>query len=335
MININDVAKAAGVSVSTVSKAINDSGKVSNKTKEKVLDIAKELDYAPSRSAVQLVKGTEDTIGVVTSALDSSFNQSEFILEILSGIYNTAQKYGMRVSVFSIKTLKESNQNYVQFCKANNLSGLIIHGFEKTDKELIYLAESQIPSVFIDIEISGIKTANVSSNNIEICEEVVRRLVGLKHENIAFVQGSISSEVYSKRLLGYKNAVSKYNLQKEYIIESNSTREDTYNKVKDYLSENPNINALFCSSDLMGVGALYACLDLGFKVPHDISIIGFDGLNFADYLRPKLSTVKQDFYGIGSTCIDMLVNILNDFDVQLNVNVPCKIEFTESVSKKI
>lgn len=124
MININDVAKAAGVSVSTVSKAINDSGKVSNKTKEKVLDIAKELDYAPSRSAVQLVKGTEDTIGVVTSALDSSFNQSEFILEILSGIYNTAQKYGMRVSVFSIKTLKESNQNYVQFCKANNLSTL-------------------------------------------------------------------------------------------------------------------------------------------------------------------------------------------------------------------
>jgi LacI family transcriptional regulator len=332
MKTINDVAQMAGVSVATVSKVFNGRKGVSEETRQRVISIAEELDYFPNHSASQLARGITETIGVVFSMLESKTLQDEYLIRMINGIFNNAETLGYRILVFTTNTVERNNQNFVQFCRSNNLAGLIIHGLDRDDPQLDKLINSEVPCVFIDIDISGAKTTNISVDNVNACIEVVNILTGLNHEHIAFVSGNLHSSVAMDRLVGYRTGMNAKGLPL-HVIECDYSKANAYKLSKDYLLYHPEITAFFCASDLMAVGVLDACLELGYRVPEDISIIGFDNLSFTQHIKPQLSTVAQNFYEIGNQAVNLLVDITKGKKVENHNYVPYHIEMRKSTSR--
>jgi LacI family transcriptional regulator len=332
MKTINDVAQMAGVSVATVSKVFNGRKGVSEETRQRIINIAEELDYFPNHSASQLARGITETVGVVFSMLESKTLQDEYLIRMINGIFNNAEALGYRILVFTTNTVERNNQNFLQFCRSNNLAGLIIHGLDRDDPQLEKLINSEVPCVFIDIDISGPKTTNISVDNVNACVEVVNILTGLNHEHIAFVSGNLHSSVAFDRLIGYKNGMNAKGLPL-HVIECDYSKINAYKLSKEYLLYHPEITAFFCASDLMAVGVLDACLELGYKVPEDISIIGFDNLSFTQHMKPQLSTVAQNFYEIGNQAVNILMDITKGKKVENHNYVPYTIEMRQSTSR--
>lgn len=332
MHTINEVAKLANVSVSTVSKAFNGRKDISEKTRERILEAAKELGYSPNRFAVQLAGGKEDTIGVILSTLGRE-DIPEWMLGIISGIYGMAELLGYRVQIFTNISVIKSYSSYIQFCRANHLMGLIVQGLDKDDANLVALAESQVPTVLIDIDLHGMKITSISADNEKACMEVIDVLAGLGHREIAFVSGSERSYVAEERWKGFKNGMTRRNLPIAHRIESNFTTSDAYDQAKNYLLRHPEVTAFFCASDSMAVGVLNACLDLRYRVPEDISIVGFDNLSFTEHTRPRLSTVAQNFYDLGGTAANSLVDLHQGKEVSSHIFSEFTVMIRESVGK--
>lgn len=332
MKKITDVAEAANVSVSTVSKVLNGYKGVGSETREKVIRAAQELDYFPNHAASQLVNRREDTICVMLSSIGYMTSKDEFLVGLLSGIYHEAEARGLRVVIFTPDAILNMNQNYVQFCRSNNYIGFIIHGLQAEDPQIAHLAESEVPCVFIDNYVDGKKTATVSIDNRKACEEVVDKLVALGHRKITFVAGSLDSYVGIERKWGYDNAMEKHQLSSQIVI-GEFCYEDAYENVRRYILDCPETTALFCASDAMAAGAVNACLDSNFKVPKDISVFGFDDLSFASYFRPRLSTVVQNFYVMGAESARVLLQMFEGKDTKKKNYIDYKIEMRQSAAK--
>lgn len=333
MKTIKDIASLAGVSPATVSKAFNGHKSISEKTREMIFRMAEELDYFPNHSASQLARGKRETIGVVLSMMESRDIHAEYLIGIINGIFSKAESLSYRMLMFTPRTVERNNQNYVQFCRSNNLTGLIIHGLDRDDPQLEKLLISEVPCVFIDIDIAGTKTTNISVDNIMACREVVGILAGLSHKEIAFISGGEHSSVAVDRVKGYEAGMREHELE-PHVIPCDFSKDIAYAKAKDYLLYHPETTAFFCASDLMAAGVMDACTDLGYNIPDDISVVGFDDLSLSQYLKPKLSTVAQDFFEMGSHAVDLLVDITNDNIVQPHNYVPYKIQMRSSTSRR-
>lgn len=333
MTTMQDVAKLANVSVATVSKAFSGHKGVSQKTRDRIYSIAQELDYFPNRSASQLASGKKaDTIGVMIANMGDKEMHDEYMIGILNGVFKQSEILGYRVLLLTPNSIEQSNQNYVQYCHSNNLAGLIIHGLDHDDPQLDKLLSSEIPCVFIDNDIYGKKASNISIDNRKATSDGAEILIGLGHKNIVFVSGNPHASVALKRNNGYKDAMLKHNLSPK-ILSCDFNKDVAYKEVRDYLLINPSTTAIFCASDLMAIGALKACLSLGYNVPDDISIMGFDNLSFTEYIHPKMSTIAQDFFGLGSHSVILLEDIINDKEMQPVNFLEHKIVTRHSISR--
>jgi LacI family transcriptional regulator len=295
------------------------------------MQIVKEYDYSPSRTAQQLVNRAADTIGLIIPMMEYN-SPYEFLLGIIAGVYTFAENAGLRVSLFTSKTIERNHQSYVQFCNANNLIGTVIHGLDNTDPQILRLAASEIPCVFIDNAASGTKTCAVSVNNGLACEEVAALLAGLGHRDILYISGSPLAVVTEDRRAGYLRGAARYGITPR-VVEAWFSEDQAYEAAKAYILAHPAVTAIFAASDLMAVGAMNACLDLKYRVPDDISIVGFDDLSVSRHTRPLLTTVRQDFYKMGGKAAEMLMEIYNGTEVSGQYFVPYELKVRQSVAK--
>jgi DNA-binding LacI/PurR family transcriptional regulator len=317
MITIKDVARVAGVSVGTVSKVFNGCLSVKPGTRERIFKAAAELDYAPNRSARQLANGLADTIGVVLCQFGQQNSRDEYLIGLLSGIYNEAEKSGLRVAMFTPVTVEKANQNYVQFCRSNRLIGLIAHGYDSTDVKLTHLADSSVPSVFIDMmtDEKGTMAVTVATDNIAAAAEVTDNLIRFGHRKIVFVSGREQAWVTQQRLKGYMQRMQSSYLT-PVILQADFNTETSYERTVDFLARHADTEAFCCASDGIACGVLNACIKLGFKVPEDISVVGFDNLTLSGVTLPPLSTVAQDFFGMGCVSVQTLIKLSRSEPVQ-------------------
>ncbi|GHU01450.1 LacI family transcriptional regulator [Spirochaetia bacterium] len=332
MNRIIDVANAASVSVSTVSKVFNGYSDVADATRDKILQIARKLNYFPNHFASQLVRGKEESLCVILSMFGHSASKDEYLVGILSGIHSEAEKQGLRVIISTGDGIIGNNKNYVQYFHSNKFMGFIIHGLKANDPEIDHLLDNEIPCVFIDINISGKKTVSVTTDNVRSCAEVVDILAGLGHQHIVFVAGSEMAAVTMERIKGYKAGMKKNGLV-PVVVQADFTYEFTYKKVKERMLQAPETTALFCASDVMASAAMAACADLGYRMPDDVSIVGYDDLSFASYLRPKLSSVAQNFFAIGAESTATLINMHQGKEVKPVNYIPYEIRIRQSVAK--
>ncbi|MFB4164011.1 LacI family DNA-binding transcriptional regulator [Alteribacillus sp. JSM 102045] len=313
MTTIKDIAKEAGVSVTTVSRALNGYYDVNENTRKKIQQIAAELNYSPNSVARSLVTSKTKTIGLLVSELSRSALKDSFMVEIMGGLNAYAGEAGYDLILFSTDSAKQRLKSYSQLCRERQVEGAIMLGMKKDDPYLTEVIESNIPCVLIDIEMSGENVGYVTTDNEFGAQTAVKHLINLGHRNIAMVNGHDQALVSQHRLKGYKKELQEAGItfRQHWVVDGQFQEETAEKEAEKLLQEYPEISALFCASDLMALGAMRSAKKLGRNIPESLSIAGFDDIVLASYAHPPLTTVAQDKYKMGYEAGKLLLHILN------------------------
>lgn len=332
---IKDVAKEANVSIATVSFVINDSKPISEDTKNRVLKAIKSLNYHPSKSAVNLVSGKTGNIGFILT--DDHFLRTEpFYTTIFLGTEFEARSEGYYILLTSIKTNFDENDILPRFILNKSVDGIIIAG--KIPHLLIErISAYNLPTIFIDYIPTSNNYPLVLIDNIQGAQLATNHLIELGHTNIAFIGGDIEHPSLSHRLYGYKQALEKANIPiKNNLIITDAKypdRQHGFNSAKKLFSKNKNVSAVFACNDAMAIGVLQWLNENGFKVPQDISLVGFDDVDADIMLRPPLTTIRVPKIEMGVEALKLVINtVKNKKSLPKKVLVPVELIIRESTS---
>ncbi|MGL4452788.1 MAG: LacI family DNA-binding transcriptional regulator [Sarcina sp.] len=330
--NIKDIAKIAGVSVSTVSRVLNNSEEVSDSTKENILAIIKEYNYIPNNSARNLKLIKSNTIGVV---VHSGYNP--FFYELINIINVGLVNKGFNMVAQFMDSNKDSLLFIREFVKEKRLDGLICIGINFSEADIEIIKSINTPIVGISSNISDKVDGYVSNINIDdfaSAYDTVKYLEELGHKDIAII-GSISKEdrCGNVRMQGYEKAHKDLNLRtkKSFKEFGNYTFETGYSAMKKLLMKKKVPTAVFAISDIMAVGAARACDEMGYKIPEDISIIGFDGIDYTKYYNPPITTVKQPFEYMVKEGVQLIYELVNENGKHKNIIFETSILERESI----
>ncbi len=308
MVTIKDVAKEAGVSIATVSRVLNNSPRVNEETKKKVLEAIKKLGYSPNVVARSLAKKSLKTN--VISIMVPFFTR-DFFVEVLRGINNVISKTDYSIHLYNIERIEDREKIFSPEL-FNRCDGLIIVSFDIKKDEAKILKNAQKPVVLIDSyhpEFSSVYVDNKKGAYM-----AVRYLIATGRRNIAFVSGVINDPLgfmasyrrYEGLLEALKEAGIPFNPLLH--IQTGFSLEKGYRAGKTLISRGIPFDAVFCASDTQAIGLMGALLEEGIKVPEDVAIIGFDDISDARYLG--LSTVKQPMTEMGEVGAKILLDLL-------------------------
>jgi len=330
---IEHIAQLAKVSKATVSRVLNNSPKVTEETREKVMKVIKESGYYPSAMARRLTTNKAETIGlIIPSPQDKTFG-NPFYTEILRGFTHQAKIEGYDLLLF----INEHQFNYSKLFHDRRVDGLLLVGIKRNDKGITQLSKNKFPYILtgkIDY-----KEANyVDAENRRGAYQAVSHLINLGHKRIAYIGGSFEFVFNQERFEGYLSALRDHNLEygKELTMESISTQESGYEAMRKILKSSSIPTAVFAANDLDAIGAMKAIKDKGLRIPEDISLIGFDDIQLASYTEPSLTTVRQPIYEMGITAISLLVRLIEEKEKRPSrVELPTQLIIRESSGGKI
>jgi LacI family transcriptional regulator len=312
MASISDVAKLAGVSVTTVSKVINNYPDVSPKTRRKVLNIINEMKFQPNVVARGLVKGRSWSVGIF---LTSDFS-NPFVSVVMSGLKKTLENSGYDL-IYLSQGNKDPQYNFVKHCLSRNVDGVVVFGFTGDEKYVRELICSELPTVFIDIDLYGKRAGYITSDNVNGIFQAVEHLYNIGHQKIAYLTPKLGNYVTKIRYEGYVEALNQLSLDffQDYISVGTNlafSLQNGYELMAPLLSLPNPPTAVLCASDLLAIGAMRAMEERGLVVPRDMAVVGFDDSDLCDLTRPKLTTVRQDIKLIGERALGMLLEMIND-----------------------
>ncbi|MBO8161686.1 MAG: LacI family DNA-binding transcriptional regulator [Thermosipho sp. (in: Bacteria)] len=331
MATIKDIAKKAGVSISTVSYALNNSPKISQKTKEKIWKIANELNYQPNTFARSLKGKKRNLIGLVVHEIRGPYYQ-----ELVRGIQDVAVMYGYNLIIFCELENKEAAS--VDLLNNKIVDGALLLSSHITREHIEMLSKRDIPLVLMDRKIKMPKVSSVIINNQKGGKIVARHLYELGHRRIGYMHGALDSMEDKTRFKGFKNELKNkgINIDKRDILNGNFTEESGYKAMKNYLEKNGNniATAFFCANDEMAIGAISAIKEFGLNVPQDISIVGFDNILLSTYITPKLTTIKRPVYDLGKFAAYQLLNMLDGkSSEEVSIELDVELVIRESTEK--
>ncbi len=330
-VTIKDVARLSGVSISTVSRVINNSKPVSPEIKKKVLEVIKETGYKPNEIARTLVTKKSYLIGVVVTNLGDSY-----VADMVRGIEEVGKMYDYDILLCSTYGDEEAEEKYMQLLYRKQVEGIILISDIIKESVRSQIEEYKIPFVFLSRNSYEEEYPTVSVDSEIASYEMTKYIMSLGHKNIAYV-GNINEEnlVEEFKMLGYKNAVGENELVDERIYKTSGNAEhDGYEIGRKIINNNQNITAIYCSNDELAIGVMNYLYDNNIKVSEDISVCGFGDINISSVYRPKLTTVKEPFYDIGAVAIRRIIKELKgEKTKEIDIKLPFKIQKRESCSK--
>jgi len=293
-VTIKDVAQKAGVSITTVSRVLNDK-KVDEymrkETKNRILQAIKDLNFKPDKRAQSLRGLRTKIIGlVIPNRLDPYFEQ------LAAAVEQVCYKEGYGVLLCSSQNSIERESVYIDLLERQKVDAIILSTVGLKKDELNNLIERGIPIVLVDEDVPGVNAPAVFANNYMGGCQATQYLIDLGHRRISFVTGSMNPLSSKDRLRGGCETLKKNGLEpdRELIKERDCTYESGFEAGKQLLRESrDDFTAIFCSNDLMAFGAMQAIREKGMKVPDDYSIVGFDDMYFSSISSPQLTTVAQ------------------------------------------
>ncbi len=311
MSSLTDVAKRAQVSIATVSRVINHSDKVVEKTRVAVQKAMDELGYQPNRVARRLRQkgGRRHLLGLILPDI-----QNPFFAEIARGVEDVAyaNQFAMILCISDENPTKEAF--YLNVMQAESVDGVILPPIAERDAAVLKLAQSGMPIVTVDRTLHGASIDTVEVDNFQGAYEAVEHLIKLGHKRIALIAGRANLSTSRDRRRGYEEALAaaKLPVRPEYIRVGDNKQASGRGLADELLSLNPRPTALFVSNNLMAVGALEAIHMKKLKVPQEVALIGFDDLPWAEALDPPLTVVRQPAYEVGRAAAEMLLKRLGD-----------------------
>ncbi len=316
MVSIKDVAKAAGVSVSTVSRALNDYNDVGENTRKKIIDIAQNLGYRPSQSARNLSSKRKENVAILISGLGSNSPMDEFTGNVLKGLNSYIQGKNMTIAMYGISSEMQARQKLSEFCRQYSLSGVILAGLKIGDPYLEEIKHTDIPCVGIDIRLEGKMSASVLTNEVEAFREITNYAVEKGFSQPVLVKGKDEASVTLDRYKGFKKALKDKNIPDEVvdILDCRFDEDLAYKNVKAYIEKHKKTKgrAFICMSDLMAVAAVRAIEDLGYSLDEDFLVTGFDGIQLLNYIKPRIATIDQNMIRKGYEGMRLLMKIIKN-----------------------
>ncbi len=325
---MKDVAKKAGVSLSTVSRVINDSTLVSKDTADRVKTAIKELDYQINDSARALRTNISNLIGIIGAGMDNPF-----LMEVLTSVETEALKDSYNIIYGDSEGELEQELYYINMFKQKKIDGLVILTANFSEELIKAVKKSKIPSVFASGYLEDPELPAVTVNNIKAAEDVSSYLLKTA-DYFGVIRGPYRDSVASEeRMKGIINVFNKRNieLKDKYIAEGDFSYKSGYECAKTLLNNNPNLNSIFAFSDQMAIGAIKYCVDNDIQIPQEISIVGFDGIEASKYVNPSLSTVFQSGTELGTEIMKVLIKKINNEEIKNNkIFIPHKLIKRES-----
>lgn len=320
-VTIKDLARVAGVSHTTVSRALNGSELVKESTRKKIAKLAKELGYTPNINARSLVTNRSYVLGIFFTSLEVGTSTS-FLSEVIK---QTQRMLSSRYSI-SINSIDKAVQDIEHYSLSlSSYDGIIIISQSKSDDQFIEeVIKSGVPLVVLN------RKVDYQVNNYAIDEylgskSVTEMAIRMGHQRFALIQGIESFESSAQRTRGFADALEAAGL----IVDENLMKRGDYKPrsgnvaMRQILSSGQVPTCVICENDDMAVGALDACVELGYKVPDDISVIGFDDMSYSKYLMPPLTTVRKPTSEIIEKGVTKLMELLekNDHPVEVEQEV--------------
>ncbi len=313
-ITIVDVAKAAGVSRTTVSNILNGNYRCTEETKEKVLQKAKEMGYRPNIAAKTLVKNTSKLIGIIFPYyMDKSLlTGNPFYNLIIDGINSTLLEMGEYDLIINCISQKKGSSQIIDWIAMRNLDGIIVVG-DTDNKILREIEQEKIPMILVDnysfLSETLDTTVFINSDDEKGLYMATNYLLNKGHENIGFCSSYIGiSSVNTFRYEGYKRAIKEKNMN-ENIFETENVFFDSGVKIAGQIA-NSNLDSVVCTSDILALGLIKGLKMWGKSVPQDIEIIGFDNLDICSQYIPTLTTVNQDIFEKGKKAVSLLLQLI-------------------------
>jgi len=301
---MKDVAKAAGVHSSTVSRVINDNPNISKNTAKKVLSAIKKLDYTPNALARSLKTKKIQTLGMLIPDI-----ANPFFAGLARGVEDTANQHGFNVILCNTDDQLEKEKTYLRLLEERRVEGLILATAKIRDKSVMELEKSQFPYILLSRNIKELQENSISIDDITGGYLATQYLIGLGHRNIGHITGPYNTTAALDRIKGYKKALLNYRIpfNKQYIGEGDFRIKGGYQVMNQFLQLTNSPTAVFTANDLLAVGAIEAIRENGYDVPADFSIVGFDDIRLASYLSPPLTTIRQPMVEMGSLAITKLL----------------------------
>ena len=334
MVTIYDIAKETGYSAPTISKALNGTGGLSEKTREKILRQAEALGYKPNMAARSLTTKKSYMIGMIFEDMDM---QRGFEHPLFGGIMNkfrTEMENSGYDLIFLSRSLLAKRRSYLEHCYHRNVDAVIIINPLKFDDEIIELAGSDIPCVSTNFLIPGVPS--VLTANFEAGYEAGKFLIKNGHRKIGYISGSFTNFnlAAKERLDGFKQALVENGI--EYDDSKTEycnfwTRKVGYEGMRNLHKRHPDLTALFVANDNMAFGAMEYLSSIGLRMPEDISVIGFDDEQASEFFSPSLTTFRQNRSLIGELSAEILINRLVGIPVNDCVRVPADFIIRNSV----
>jgi len=333
-ITIHDIAKALNISGSTVSRALNNNTRISEKTKKAVRDKAKELGYQPNALASNLRTSCTNTIGVIIPRISRYFFSSA-----ITGIEEFAREKGFNVIICQSNDLEARESDCVQTLFASRVDGVISSVALKTNNYEHYktFTNRNIPLVFFDRVCDELETSKVVVDDFKGGFIAAEHLISKGCKRIAHISGPQHLNIYINRLQGYLKALRKHDIivDQNLILESPLTREDGLRCAKELLESSNPPDAIFAGNDTTALSIILYAKEKGIRIPEDIAIMGFSNEPFSEYLSPSLTTVEQSGFDVGIKATELLIDIITNKsgNTQETIVLPVKLIERESTNK--
>jgi len=295
-ITIKDVAKAAGVSRQTVSRAMNDKGEIRPATKVRVMEAVQRLGYTPNRLAQGMVTRSTRTVGLIIGDI-----MNLFFAEVARGVQDLAQAHDYHVIIYNTDDDHEGEIRALRSLTAQGVDGVLGFLYNISDEELTRYTDPNRPLVLINRSFDHPDVETVIVDNQQGAKLAVDYLLAQGHTNIGMLTHIGHRLDQVRRVQGYQEALNHAGIssRKEFIVRGHPTLEGGYEAAKALLTNYPEVTALFAYNDLMALGAIQAGRELGRQIPDDLSIVGYDDILFSTLTNPALTTVGVHKYEIG------------------------------------
>ncbi|MBB3108917.1 LacI family transcriptional regulator [Paenibacillus phyllosphaerae] len=331
---IVDVARRAKVSVATVSRVLNRSEQVSEKTKQRVLKAIAEMNYTPNAMAKNLRSKRTMTLGIVVSDIEVSY-----YAEIIKGVENMANSLDYKIIICDAQNKQERELEYVSLLQNRTVDGMIFVTPYMTSKELIAVAEEGYSIAVIGRYIEHESIPCAFTDNVKIAKDVVNHLLEQGHERIAFLSGYADAIDSYERLEGYMKALRDAGLPfiPDLIDNGDFNESGGFRSFLRLREKNDAFTAVFAANDEMALGVYKACRELSIQIPSELAVVGVDNIRLTKYVTPKLSTVEQPKYTMGALLTEKLIDQMNhnEFSDRRVFKVDSKLLVRESSSYAI
>jgi LacI family transcriptional regulator len=301
--NIHDVAKKSGLSVVTVSRVLNNSPSVREGNRQKVLSAMEELNYSPNSAARSLVRGKTGVIGMSITNFNDSFYD-----RVIRVVNRKLAEQGY----FLALSIAENEEEGVNFLfQKDRVDGIILLSPLEEKEYVEELKRRNIPFVLLDNQFRHEDVPSVVVDNYLGGYEATRHLIGLGHTKIAYIGGPSVFLSVAERKRGYLQALDEAGLAPFGTDSCGFTVSGGYEVAKRWAREDKLPTAFFCGDDFIALGLVQALREEGIRVPHDISVVGFDDQQFVGEFYPRLTTVRQPEAQMGSIGVDLLMKLIN------------------------